>query len=88
MLSDLTKINSLLSVARQYVITDSGWNLLDFATEMRSLTSGNLTFRTLLIVGDETIDWEDANEIDLGLIEELVEETLETGAERIELVQL
>ena len=48
-LSDLTKINSLLSVAKQYVITDSGWNLLDFASQMRSLTSGNLTFHTLPI---------------------------------------
>ena len=46
-LGDLTKINSLLSVAKQYVITDSGWNLLDFATQMRSLTSGNLSFHTL-----------------------------------------
>ena len=27
---------SLLSTARQYVITDSGWNLLDFATQMRA----------------------------------------------------
>ena len=44
-LGDLGKINSLLSVAKQYVITDSGWNLLDFATQMRSLTSGNLTFQ-------------------------------------------
>ena len=60
-LSDLTKINSLLSVAKQYVITDSGWNLLDFASQMRSLTSGNLTFRTLPIVGYETIDGQDAN---------------------------
>ena len=46
-LGDLGKINSLLSVAKQYVITDSGWNLLDFATQMRSLTSGNLSFNTL-----------------------------------------
>ena len=74
-LSDLTKINSLLSVARQYVITDSGWNLLDFATQMRSLTSGNLTFRTLPIVAYETIDGQDANQIDPALIQQLVHET-------------
>ena len=74
-LSDLTKINSLLSVARQYVITDSGWNLLDFATQMRSLTSGNLTFRTLPIVAYETIDGQDANQIDPALIQQLVQET-------------
>ena len=78
-LSDLTKINSLLSVARQYVITDSGWNLLDFASQMRSLTSGNLTFHTLPIgvngVNYETIDGQDANLVDPALIQRLVQET-------------
>jgi len=53
-LSDLSKLNALLAVARRYVITDSGWNLLDFATQMRSLTSGHLVFRTLPIQGYST----------------------------------
>ena len=74
-LSDLTKINSLLSVAKQYVITDSGWNLLDFASQMRSLTSGNLTFHTLPIEGYETIDGQDANQVNPALIQQLVQET-------------
>ena len=74
-LSDLTKINSLLSVARQYVITDSGWNLLDFASQMRSLTSGNLTFHTLPIVAYATIGGQDANQVDPALIQQLVHET-------------
>ncbi len=60
-LADLGKIQGLLSVARQYVITDSGWNLLEFATQMRALTAGNLTFRTLPIQGFATIDGQDAN---------------------------
>ena len=74
-LGDLTKINSLLSVARQYVITDSGWNLLDFATQMRSLTSGNLSFHTLPIVSYETIDGQSANQVDPTVIRQLVQET-------------
>jgi LCP family protein required for cell wall assembly len=74
-LSDLTKINSLLSVARQYVITDSGWNLLDFASQMRSLTSGDLTFRTLPIQGYATIDGQDANQVDPAYIKQLVQQT-------------
>jgi LCP family protein required for cell wall assembly len=48
-LGDLSKLHALLDVAKRYVITDSGWNLLDFATQMRSLTSGHLLFRTLPI---------------------------------------
>ena len=74
-LDDLTKIDSLLSIAKQYVITDSGWDLLDFATQMRSLTSGNLVFHTLPIVGYETIDGQDANEVNPAYIKEIVQDT-------------
>jgi LCP family protein required for cell wall assembly len=74
-LSDLTKIDSLLSIAKQYVITDSGWDLLDFATQMRSLTSGNLVFHTLPIVAYETIDGQDANQVNPAYIKEIVQET-------------
>jgi LCP family protein required for cell wall assembly len=74
-LGDLGKIQALLSVAKQYVITDSGWNLLDFITQMRSLTAGNLTFYTLPIVGYETIAGQKANEVDPSYIQQLVQET-------------
>ncbi len=74
-LGDLTKINSLLSVARQYVITDSGWNLLDFATQMRSLTSGNLSFHTLRIEGYSTIDGQSVNLVNPAYIQQVVHET-------------
>jgi LCP family protein required for cell wall assembly len=74
-LSDLTKINSLLSVAKQYVITDSGWNLLDFATQMRSLTSGNLSFHTLPITAYETIDGQAANQVNVPYIQQLIHNT-------------
>jgi len=74
-LDDLTKIDSLLSIAKQYVITDSGWDLLDFAAQMRSLTSGNLVFHTLPIVAYETIDGQDANEVNPAYIKEIVQDT-------------
>src|SRR5690348_5255904 len=74
-LGDLTKINSLLSVAKQYVITDSGWNLLDFATQMRSLTSGSLRFNTLPIQSYITIEGQSANQVDVPYIQQLVHNT-------------
>jgi len=74
-LSDLSKINALLSVAKQYVITDSGWDLLDFASQMRSLTSGNLTFHTLPIVAYATINGEDVNQINPSYIQQIVHQT-------------
>jgi Transcriptional regulator len=74
-LGDLTKINSLLSVAKQYVITDSGWNLLDFATQMRSLTSGSLSFNTLPIESYITIEGQSANQVNVPYIQQLVHNT-------------
>jgi LytR cell envelope-related transcriptional attenuator len=55
-----------------YAITDAGWNLLDFATQMRSLTSGNLVFRTLPIKGFATIDGQDANVVRPAYIKAIV----------------
>jgi LCP family protein required for cell wall assembly len=74
-LDDLTKIQALLSVAKQYVITDAGWDLLDFVAQMRSLSSGNLTFRTLPIVGYQVIDGQDANVVNPAQIQQIVQET-------------
>src|SRR5436190_5359871 len=72
---DLGKINSLLSVAKQYVITDSGSNLLDFATQIRSLTSGNLSFNTLPIESYITIANQSANQVNVPYIQQLVRNT-------------
>jgi|SRR5450755_88541 LCP family protein required for cell wall assembly len=74
-IGDLTKINALLSVAQQYVITDSDWNLLDFASQMQSLTSGNLVFHTLPIQGYATIDGQAANQVDPAVIKNIVQST-------------
>jgi len=49
--SDFGVLNSLLDTASQYLITDSTFNLLDFATSMRALSSSHLSFQTLPISG-------------------------------------
>jgi LCP family protein required for cell wall assembly len=71
-LDDLTKLQALLSVAKQYVITDAGWNLLDFASQMRDLTSGNLVFRTLPIKGYGTLANQSVNLVDPATIKAIV----------------
>ncbi len=73
-LDDLTKLSDLLSIAKQYLITDSGWNLLDFISQMRGLSLGDITFRTLPIVRYQTIDGQDANVVDPGYIQQIVHE--------------
>jgi LCP family protein required for cell wall assembly len=68
-LSDLSELTSLLNTAKQYLITDSTWNLLDFAPQMRALTGKNLQFYTAPIAGYATIDGQDANEVDIPTIQ-------------------
>jgi LCP family protein required for cell wall assembly len=68
-LTDLGQLTGLLGTADKYLITDSSWNLLDFSTQMHALTGQNLKFYTAPIVGYETIDGQDANQIDIPAIQ-------------------
>jgi LCP family protein required for cell wall assembly len=74
-LSDLSKVSALLSVAKRYVITDAGWNLLDFGAQMRGLTSRDLVFHTLPIKGFATIGGQDANVVNVPYIQRIVHDT-------------
>ena len=49
-LSDLGAVTTMLTTAKDYLITDSGWDLPDFAIEMSALTGKNLSFSTLASV--------------------------------------
>lgn len=73
-LDDLTKVDALLSTASQYVITDAGWDLPDFATQMRSLTAKNIVFKTLPIVGYQTIGGQDDNVINVPQVQQFVQQ--------------
>jgi LCP family protein required for cell wall assembly len=68
-LTDVGQLTSLLGTADKYLITDSSWNLLDFSTQMHALTGENLKFYTAPIVGYETVDGQDANQIDIPAIQ-------------------
>jgi LCP family protein required for cell wall assembly len=68
-LTDVGQLTGLLSTADKYLITDSSWNLLDFSTQMHALSGENLKFYTAPIVGYETVDGQDANQIDLPTIQ-------------------
>src|SRR5258707_4179102 len=74
-ISDLAKSEALLSVAKRYVITDAGWNLLDFAVQARALTSANLIFRTLPIEHYQVIGGQAANVANPPPIKALVQST-------------
>jgi LCP family protein required for cell wall assembly len=68
-LSDLGQLTALLGTAKQYLITDARWNLLDFATNMHALTGKNLSFYTAPIVGYGVMNKQDVNLIDVTTIQ-------------------
>jgi anionic cell wall polymer biosynthesis LytR-Cps2A-Psr (LCP) family protein len=53
-LSDISKLNSLLSSAKEYVQFPQNWNLVQFADEISSLTPSHVTLTTLPTTGSET----------------------------------
>lgn len=61
---DLGKISALLNVAKKDVVIDSGWDVLGFLPEAKSLTSGHITFYTLPIEGFASRNGQSVNLID------------------------
>ncbi|MGH3245328.1 MAG: LCP family protein [Trebonia sp.] len=80
LLSDLGQLTALLNTAKQYLITDSTWNLLDFAPQMKALTAKNMTFDTAPIQGYATIAGQAANRIDVPRIQATIKATFTAPA--------
>src|ERR1700722_18249272 len=82
--SDLSTLDGLLGTASQYLITDSTFNLLDFATNMRALSGSNMSFVTMPIANEVTGmelngSAEDANIINVPYAQHLVREAFYPG---------
>jgi LCP family protein required for cell wall assembly len=74
-LTSIGQLTNLLNLAKKYVITDSGWQILNFASDMKSLTGNNLTFLTApVITTDGHIDNQDVNLIDPAAIKRAVQQ--------------
>ncbi len=72
-LTDLGQLGSLLTIAKQYLITDRGWDILDFLSEMKSLTGQNLTFTTLPVTQYASLDGQDVNLVNTTYIKQVVD---------------
>lgn len=76
--SDFSRMNSLLGTASKYLITDSTFNLLDFAPSMGALNGKSLNFTTLPFTPKEGVSVpgypapQDVNIIDVPKIQQLV----------------
>jgi LCP family protein required for cell wall assembly len=74
--SDLAQLDALLGDAKQWLVTNDGFDLFDFATNMSALNGSNLKFYTLPIVGYADIDlngsMQDVNDVDVSYIQQVV----------------
>jgi LCP family protein required for cell wall assembly len=74
--SDLGQLTALLGDAKQWLITNSGFDLFDFATNMSALTGKNLKFYTLPISGYADVNlngsMQDVNDVDVSYIQQVV----------------
>ncbi len=61
---DFGKISALLNVAKKDVVIDSGWDVLGFLPEAKSLTGGHITFYTLPIEGFASRNGQSVNLVD------------------------
>lgn len=72
--TSLGRLSSLLNIAKQSIITDNGWNLLDFASEMRALTGKNLTFMTApVLTTNGHVGGQDVNFINIAAVRRAVQ---------------
>jgi hypothetical protein len=55
-LSDFGAVTTLLSNAKSWLMYDSGWNLIEFAVDMRALSSSALDFTTLPEISTNDVD--------------------------------
>jgi LCP family protein required for cell wall assembly len=70
-IDDLTR---LVNEAKKFVITDSDWQIFNFATEMKSLTGKNLTFQTAPVVSTNGMEGgQTVNIIDPAAIKQVVQ---------------
>ncbi|WP_367135296.1 LCP family protein [Saccharothrix sp. HUAS TT1] len=59
-LTDLDKLDQLLTAVKKSVVLSEGWNLTEFAAQMQGLAGGSIQFRTIP-VGDPVDTWTDGN---------------------------
>jgi LCP family protein required for cell wall assembly len=64
-LTSPAKLSDLVDAVKKSVVLSSGWNLLEFAEQMRGLTGGNIQFHTIPTQGNATIGGADVIKVDI-----------------------
>nr|WP_116051273.1 LCP family protein [Amycolatopsis palatopharyngis] len=77
-LTSPSKISELISAVKKSVVLSEDWDLLEFAGQMRGMTSGNIEFRTIPVLGNARIGGADVVEVDVEQVQAFVDEVIGT----------
>jgi anionic cell wall polymer biosynthesis LytR-Cps2A-Psr (LCP) family protein len=76
-LTSFGQLTNLLGIAKKYIVAPSGWDLLEFASEMHALTGKNLALSTLPVKSTPQVELngskQDVNVIDLDYVRQLIQ---------------
>jgi LCP family protein required for cell wall assembly len=78
-LTDTSKLSSLIDAIKQSVVIDQGWDVFSFAQQMQSMTGGNIQFQTIPIVTETypTKSDGDAVEVNPTQIQQFIASTIQ-----------
>ncbi|WP_020668101.1 LCP family protein [Amycolatopsis nigrescens] len=71
-LANPIKISELIEAVKKSVVLSAGWDLLEFAQQMRGLTGGNVEFRTIPVLGLANIGGADVVRVDPAQVQSFV----------------
>jgi LCP family protein required for cell wall assembly len=78
-LTSPTKMSGLVDAVKKSVVLSSGWNLLEFAEQMRGLTGGNIQFHTIPTQGNATIGGADVIKVDIPQVRAAIDALVTDG---------
>lgn len=79
-LTSPSKISDLIAAVRKSVVLSSGWDLFEFAAQMRGLTGGNIEFHTIPTQGNAVIGGADVLRVDPAQVRAAVDELTSDGS--------
>jgi LCP family protein required for cell wall assembly len=76
-LTSPSKISELVTAVKKSVVLSEDWDLLEFAGQMRGLSSSNIEFRTIPVLGNARIAGADVLEVDVEQVQAFVDDLVD-----------
>nr|WP_246257329.1 LCP family protein [Amycolatopsis anabasis] len=78
-LANPVKVGDVIEAVKKSVVLSQDWDLLEFADQMRGLTSGNVEFHTIPVQGNAVIGGADVMKVDAAQVQAFIHELTDDG---------